>query len=202
MTAGPVPSSGTPTADRVLGEAVRLFDEAGFHAASTRELAERLGVKKATLYYHIAGKDALLYEICKVSNTRIDEPVRTACERTPAPERLNAMVRAHLIALLDDRAMHRVAFIESRALSEAHAADIARRRDEYSRRFLRVIRDDQIDGRIIGGTDPRMLTTSLLSMINWPVFWFSDDRGTTPDALADFMMTVFVSGAGRAGSGA
>jgi TetR/AcrR family transcriptional regulator, cholesterol catabolism regulator len=59
------------TAERVLSEAARLFREQGYAAATTRELARRLGINKASLYYHVAKKEDLLYQICMVAMARI-----------------------------------------------------------------------------------------------------------------------------------
>jgi AcrR family transcriptional regulator len=40
-----------------------LFAERGFDATSLREIAERIGITKAALYYHYASKDALLSDL-------------------------------------------------------------------------------------------------------------------------------------------
>ena len=43
-------------------EAARLFAERGYHGTSIGDLAEALGVQKATLYAHIESKQDLLYD--------------------------------------------------------------------------------------------------------------------------------------------
>ena len=53
-----VPVSGTR--ERILDVALDLFVEQGFDKTSLREIAERLGVTKAALYYHFQGKDDIL----------------------------------------------------------------------------------------------------------------------------------------------
>jgi len=44
------------TRQRILDVASELFVERGYDATSLREIAERLGVTKAALYYHFASK--------------------------------------------------------------------------------------------------------------------------------------------------
>jgi len=61
-------ASGDPSGDRdtrqdVLAAAAALFCTVGFTATSTRAIAERAGVRQATMYHHFAGKDALLLEL-------------------------------------------------------------------------------------------------------------------------------------------
>ena len=46
--------------ERILDTALELFNEQGYDATSLRELAERLGVTKAALYYHFKSKADIL----------------------------------------------------------------------------------------------------------------------------------------------
>jgi AcrR family transcriptional regulator len=51
------------TRQRALDVALELFAEQGYEKTSLREIAERLDVTKAALYYHFASKEALLVGI-------------------------------------------------------------------------------------------------------------------------------------------
>jgi AcrR family transcriptional regulator len=48
------------TRERILDVALDLFTEQGFDGTSLRQIAERLGVTKAALYYHFTSKDDIL----------------------------------------------------------------------------------------------------------------------------------------------
>ena len=50
----------TDTRQRALDVALELFTEQGYEKTSLREIADRLGIKKASLYYHFPSKEALL----------------------------------------------------------------------------------------------------------------------------------------------
>ncbi|MBO3664871.1 TetR/AcrR family transcriptional regulator [Microbacterium stercoris] len=67
--------------EEVLAAAAALFVEQGFAATSTRQIAERAGLRQASLYYHFAGKDEMLLEL-------LEESVRPTLER--AREHLEA----------------------------------------------------------------------------------------------------------------
>ncbi len=58
--------------ERVLLAAVELADEAGIDSVTMRELGRRLGVKAASLYNHIAGKDDLLDGLMNLALSGID----------------------------------------------------------------------------------------------------------------------------------
>lgn len=53
--------------DEILAAAAALFVENGFAATTTRAIAERVGIRQASLYYHFAGKDELLMELLTTS---------------------------------------------------------------------------------------------------------------------------------------
>jgi AcrR family transcriptional regulator len=51
---------GEETRERILDVALELFNEQGYEGTSLREIAERLGVTKAALYYHFKSKEEIL----------------------------------------------------------------------------------------------------------------------------------------------
>jgi AcrR family transcriptional regulator len=51
------------TIDRILQAATKEFSEAGFAGARVDEIANSAGVNKATIYYHIGGKQALYGQV-------------------------------------------------------------------------------------------------------------------------------------------
>src|ERR1700758_5131163 len=59
-TLTPAAATKPDTRDRILDVALELFTEKGFDGTSLREIAERLDVTKAALYYHFESKDDIL----------------------------------------------------------------------------------------------------------------------------------------------
>lgn len=51
------------TRERILDVALELFNEQGYDKTSLREIADRLGVTKAALYYHFERKEDILLEL-------------------------------------------------------------------------------------------------------------------------------------------
>ena len=78
VLAGGTPAADAPaepagTRERILDIALDLFADQGFDKTSLREIAERLGVTKAALYYHFQSKD----EILQALHLRVHELLRT-----------------------------------------------------------------------------------------------------------------------------
>lgn len=58
---------GRTAREQILDAAAELFASRGYAATSTRDIADRVGIRQASLYYHVAGKPQLLRELLDVS---------------------------------------------------------------------------------------------------------------------------------------
>jgi len=66
------PTPRTDTRSRVQKVALELFAEQGYEKTSLREIAERLGVTKAALYYHFKSKEDIVHSFTDDYFTEID----------------------------------------------------------------------------------------------------------------------------------
>src|ERR1700720_4697141 len=89
----------TDTRSRVQSVALELFAEHGYEKTSLREIAERLGVTKAALYYHFKTKDDIIESLVHDRLTRLEDLVvwaeaqpRTVATRREAPRRYSDML--------------------------------------------------------------------------------------------------------------
>ncbi|MFJ3881964.1 helix-turn-helix domain-containing protein [Streptomyces sp. NPDC090077] len=57
------PDSGRPPREELLGAAAELFTVRGYAATTTRAVAERAGMRQATMYHYFGGKEELLAEL-------------------------------------------------------------------------------------------------------------------------------------------
>ncbi len=94
-------ASSTPAAPRkrkrlrkeeIVAEATRLFAERGYEGASMGDLAERVGLRKASLFHHFPSKDALYATVLRelLENVKIAIVSAAMAEGTFA-ERLDAL---------------------------------------------------------------------------------------------------------------
>jgi TetR/AcrR family transcriptional regulator, cholesterol catabolism regulator len=194
-SAGEPQGSEETTGGRLLALAAELFRQKGYGLTTTRELASRLGIQKASLYHHMRGKEDLLFAISMESLQRITDAVTAARDSAHADERLHAMIMAHMETALRDQDMHTTMLIELRALSEVRQKEVRARRDAYQDLLRSVISDDQSAGRLRTDIGPEYLTLSLLNLLNWTIFWFTAGGERTTDELAAMMSTIFLDGA-------
>ncbi|MFG1798669.1 TetR/AcrR family transcriptional regulator [Micromonospora carbonacea] len=62
----------TGTRERIKAVALELFTEQGYEKTSLREIAERLNVTKAALYYHFKSKDEIVSSFVEERLDRMD----------------------------------------------------------------------------------------------------------------------------------
>ena len=71
------------TRERIQAVALELFTEQGYEKTSLREIAERLGVTKAALYYHFKSKDEIVTSFVDDRLRRMDELIAWAADQPP-----------------------------------------------------------------------------------------------------------------------
>jgi TetR/AcrR family transcriptional regulator, cholesterol catabolism regulator len=185
------------TATRLLEVAARQFQEKGYAATTTRELAALLGVQHASLYYHIEKKEDLLYAVCVDSLTRIRREVEGAVTAHADPvARLRALIETHLVVGLTDEHKHATMLLELRALSPARRAEVVRLRDDYERLVRDVLAAAQASGAIRRDVPVKYLGLALLSLLNWTIVWCRPDGELSPVQLASLFVKMYLEGAG------
>jgi AcrR family transcriptional regulator len=66
------------TRSRIQAVALELFTEQGYEKTSLREIAERLDVTKAALYYHFKSKDDIVSSVVEDRIEQLDELIKWA----------------------------------------------------------------------------------------------------------------------------
>ncbi|EGD44650.1 transcriptional regulator, TetR family [Nocardioidaceae bacterium Broad-1] len=87
-----------PAREQILDAAARLFTGQGFAATSTREIADLVGIRQASLYYHFAGKDDILGEL-------LEKTVRPTLDSLDDLAPLTPEARLYTLAYRDARVL-------------------------------------------------------------------------------------------------
>jgi AcrR family transcriptional regulator len=91
--------AGSPR-EQVLDAAARLFTSKGYAATSTREIAEAVGIRQASLYYYFAGKGEIVTELLSQTIRPTVEAVARIESQADDPETV-----LYLLALTDVRTL-------------------------------------------------------------------------------------------------
>jgi AcrR family transcriptional regulator len=132
------------TRDRILDVALDLFTEQGFDGTSLREIAERLNVTKAALYYHFESKDDILlalhmrlHEFGKHALLKMgDDPVTLTQWAELLDEIVDSMLAQRPLFLMHER--------NQAALEKLHRAEHDAEHEDLQNQFRRVLADTRI----------------------------------------------------------
>jgi len=190
--AAPTPSRARSAPRRRSSEitraAARVFAERGFHGASTQDIADRLGIRQASLYYYFRSKEAALEEVCARGVEGFFETAAAIAAGPEAPPtKVRRLIEAHLTPLIDRRDFVKVFLLERQHLPPERR----RRIGKWSRAYERVI-EDVVQAGVAGGDfradiDPRLATLALLGMVKSVSDWY----GREPDAPLDRIVAAF-----------
>jgi AcrR family transcriptional regulator len=173
-------------------QAARLFAERGYHGTSIGDLAEAMGVQKASLYHHIASKQDLLRETM-LDGARAFHGMLDGLPEEAAPlERIRLAVRGHLRVVADQLDVATVFMREWRFLEEDARAEIVEERRRYEERFRALFREGRDLGALRSDLDEASATLLVLSAVNWAYTWLEPARDT--DELADRFHALLVDG--------
>ncbi len=181
---------------KLLGAAATLFRTTGYTAATTRQLARKLGIRSASLYYHIGKKEDLLYEISVVCLDRIQNAVLAALATTHDPlERVQILITTHSRIALADTDSHLTMLVELRSLSARRRAHVVALRDRYEKLVRQVVAEGQKAGVLRSDVPAKHLALALLNLVNWSIFWYRPRGGLGVESLGALLSDLFLEGA-------
>lgn len=119
------PSRGE-TRERILEVALQLFNEQGYDKTSLREIAERLDVTKAALYYHFERKEDILLEL----HRRLDAVGRDLFDQLDALDDVEVVSAwPHLLDQFVDRVLANCKLFLLRQRNQSALAQLAQDED-------------------------------------------------------------------------
>lgn len=180
---------------QIIEVAAELFNKRGYHETSMDAIAEAVGVRKASLYYHYASKDELLVEIHQDMIELIIEKQETraqAGDLSPTDQLLAIMT--DLIELMESRPGHlRIFFEHFRELPEAVRTDIAAKRDHYRGLLITVLERGRDAGEF-EFEDTFLTAMNVLGTCNWTYQWFRPDGPRTAAETAEYFHAQMLRG--------
>jgi TetR/AcrR family transcriptional regulator, cholesterol catabolism regulator len=175
-----------------------LFRERGYAATSVREIARGVDLQGASLYAHVASKEALLWSIV----WRVAERFRLAADAAlaspgPAAARLAVLIRAHVEIVAGEREDAAVFLQDWRFLDEPHRAEIAARREAYEAVLRGLLVEGARDGSLRsldGPADGAVTGRAILAALNGIPAWYHPDGALDAMAVADAYLAIFLRG--------
>ncbi len=163
-----------------------LFRQQGYAATSVRDIARGVSIQGASLYAHVASKEDLLWAIVRRAAERFEAAADRAELETAgqiAPNRLEALVSAHVGVVTEDVGQAGVFVREWRSLSADRRNRIGQRRDAYENRWRRLVAEGSQSGDF-APVDPALAASYILTALNGIATWYKPDGTLSARAIA------------------
>lgn len=184
----------SPSRQRILDCAARLFRQRGYGATSLRDIAAASGMKAGSLYYHFASKDEIVIDVLNIGVARVTDAVQTAVATLPADapagDLIDAAIHEHLRALHEmgdyTSANVRIFGQVPEAVREAHTPT----RRTYEDYWEQLLTKAKASGEISADTNPHLMLALLISSLNATLEWFDPSRGPVDRIATAFSALV------------
>lgn len=195
----------TPSKQEILEQAAQCFMEQGFHATSIDDVARRLGSTKGRVYHHYAAKIDLFFDVHREGMRYLFAAVEPALETEgDAIEVLEAMLRAHAMALLEHHAFETVVaqgvqihrFGATTPGQRETLDDLIASRDRLEGLFKTQVARARKAG-LLADLDVSIAVKTLLGGIQWSLFWYRpalDKDARARGVIADQMVRTLLDG--------
>jgi AcrR family transcriptional regulator len=173
---------------------IDLFFKKGYFATSISDIARGSGIQKASIYYHYANKEDLLFHILTSTMEDLTTYLRNRLEKVAGVEpRMRAAVRSHVRFHLERQKENFIANSELRGLTREHYQSIVRQRDEYETIFQDLIRRGAEEG-VFADVDIKILSYAILTLCTAGATWFNPAGRLKVGEIADIYEKFIISG--------
>ena len=176
----------------VLDAAAAVFAAKGFHAATTRDIAERLGLLPGSLYYYFESKEAAFVEVCRRRGEGFNARLAAILA---APGTLEAQVRAGIAQHLRHNRAELVSTIAFGRRAPPIARGLGALGRVYERLWERIFRTGVRTRQLPPAFDCRAATVALLALCNGAIHWYEKKPPREIDRIAARFADYFLKGA-------
>ena len=181
----------------ILAAAAQLFAEKGYSDCNLRELADKVGIKAGSFYYHFRSKEEMLDELLGLSISLVHTAVTAAIDalgpEAPVGERIGAAVRAHITTFLRDDG-------NSSAFMRVweHLPPTMKRRNRVKRRayaaiWYALLEEGVRQGAVRGDVDIRLMVPFVIAGMSRIIEWYNLRHMTIQD-ICDAVTQIYLRG--------
>lgn len=183
--------------EQILAKAVHIFRQKGYHATSMQNIADAVGLQKASLYHYIPSKQALLSKIFERSIGALTQQLEAIHASNDSPHnKLRRAIESHVLALCEQLDTYTVYLSERRALTNRYHARVRAEGEKHARLIERIL-EEGIARKQFRAMDTKMVALAILGMCNWVYQWYSPEGRLTPQEIAKIFADLVLEGIAR-----
>jgi AcrR family transcriptional regulator len=184
----------TTRKDEIIAVASSLFKEKGYNAVSMRDIAQEMGIKAASLYNHISGKQEILSTLVLYLARKFTKGMHSVMISNGTPlDKIKEVIEMHIditvshseaLAALNNDWMH---------LENEDLADFIKMREDYEENFRTIIKQG-IKAGDLKPRHPEVILFSILSTLRTLYLWYQKRGKLDVNILKKDMVAVLLQG--------
>ena len=148
---------------QAIRSAASVFAEKGFHGASTKDIAEHMGIKQGSLYYYFKSKEEALGEVCRYGiEEYVGHMASIAASDQPFESKLIATITSHLTSYRERNEALKVHNDERLYLPEEKRATLKKLGSQYRQQLEGIFED----GTLRKALDCHFAAQTVIGMCN------------------------------------
>jgi AcrR family transcriptional regulator len=180
-------------AEALLDVAVRVFNERGYDGTSMDDVARAAGITKASIYYHVSGKEELLERgIRRGLDALFSMLDETGATNGPADARLR-YVLVRTVEIMSDQLPEVALLLRVRGNTPVERWALEQRR-AFTRHIAVLVQAAMDAGSLRSDLEAGLVARLLFGTVNSIVEWYRREGRLGPDDIAAAIETMVFDG--------
>ncbi len=171
--------------ERIVATAAALFHRNGLGNTTLEAVADQMKVTKPFIYSHFKSKNELLDEICaRGIRSSLEVLNRVVASGGSATDRLQALAREFMLAVLENQGSIAIYTREEKHLSASGRESINAMRREFDRKFCALL-SEGVEREEFIVDDVQLTALAIGGIVSWSYVWYRPTGRLTPAQTAD-----------------
>jgi AcrR family transcriptional regulator len=150
----------------VINTARCLFSEQSYLGVSMRDIARKLNITKAALYYHFTGKEEIYKEVLDEVFNDLSSVIQGALAESTLDKRMHRLIENYLSFGLKEKNLIKAMMVKLSPDTSAIDGFVVELREKVASQIEPLIEELSIHKKVIQKVDPRLLTLLLTGMMD------------------------------------
>lgn len=179
----------------ILRGAAKAFQTLGYAQTTLEDIANEVGINRATLYYYVGTKEELLVALLYRPIHQMTANIKAIAALDVAPgDKLQRALRQYTKDMSDTPELF--IFLAQnlhQLMAGREADDIASNADEYGKTLCALIVEGVQAGEFRDDVDPQMAMLSILGMFNWIHRWYKPNGPMSLEQVGEVFTDLALS---------
>jgi len=179
------------TKEYIIDTARSLFSEYSYPGVSMGDIAKKLNITKAALYYHFTGKAEIYIEVLDKAFDNLDLFISKAFNEKTVERKLYKLIKNYLDFGLKEKNLVKSVMLKLSPANSQIKKRVVQLKKQRMALIYPVIKEMSINKKIVRKIDNKLLTSLLIGMMDGLILEYSLlDKKINSSKVADQIVTV------------